>query len=62
MTKTKTYETIGGETRESLFLEFLDTHRKSIEDEIFRFLPRSDNIGPKMYGLEEHWKMVVDYP
>ncbi len=57
-----TYETIDGETKESVFLGFLAEHRKSIEDEIFRFIPRSAEIPEMKYGLENHWKMVVDYP
>lgn len=57
-----TYETIDGETKESAFLGFLAGHRKSIEDEIFRFIPRSAAIPKMKYGLENHWKMVVDYP
>jgi len=59
---TQSYDTIDGETRSSSFLKFLAAHRQDIEDEIFRFLPRSKDIGEMKYDLDQHWKMVVDYP
>ncbi|MHC4146313.1 MAG: polyprenyl synthetase family protein [Planctomycetota bacterium] len=57
-----TYETVDGETKESLFLGFVTEHRAAIENEIFKFIPRSDSISPLRFGLEKHWKMVVAYP
>ncbi len=57
-----TYETVDGETKGSLFLGFLAEHRMSIENEIFKFIPRSDSISQLRFGLENHWKMVVAYP
>ncbi len=57
-----TYETVDGLTKESEFLGFLAEHRKSIEEEIFKFVPRTDAITSSKFGLENHWKMVVDYP
>jgi geranylgeranyl diphosphate synthase type II len=57
-----TYETVDGETKENKFLGFLAKYRDAIENEIFRFIPRSDSLPEMTCGLEEHWKMVVDYP
>jgi geranylgeranyl diphosphate synthase type II len=57
-----TYDTVDGETLESTFLEFLKDHRQLIVDEIFRFIPRENEIKPMKFGLDTHWKMVVDYP
>ena len=57
-----TYETVDGEVKESKFLGFLAKYRGAIEDEIFKHIPRSDSLPEMKYGLEEHWKMVVDYP
>jgi geranylgeranyl diphosphate synthase type II len=56
------YDTVEGETLESQFLRFLKEQRQPIVDEIFRFMPRADDIKPMKFGLDEHWKMVVDYP
>jgi geranylgeranyl diphosphate synthase type II len=56
------YKTVDGEIKESMFLAFLADHRKSIEDEIFKHMPRSGSIKETKFGLDEHWKMVVDYP
>lgn len=57
-----TYDTVDGATKESKFLGFLAKYRKPIENQIFKFIPRSDSLPEMKYGLEEHWKMVVDYP
>ena len=57
-----TYDTVDGETKESPFLEYLAQNRQAIKDEIFRFIPSSDNIPPMKFGLEKHWQMVIDYP
>ncbi|MFO7618367.1 MAG: polyprenyl synthetase family protein [Thermoplasmata archaeon] len=57
-----TYDTVDGETLESPFLGFLGGQRQPLVDEIFRFMPRADEIKPMKFGLDNHWKMVVDYP
>ncbi|MBU4032456.1 MAG: polyprenyl synthetase family protein [Candidatus Thermoplasmatota archaeon] len=57
-----TYSTVDGETLESSFLGFLKENRQLIVDEIFRFIPRSQDIKPMNFGLDNHWRMVVDYP
>jgi geranylgeranyl diphosphate synthase type II len=57
-----TYDTVDGETLESLFLGFLKDQRQPIVDEIFRFMPRTADIKQMDFGLDEHWKMIVDYP
>ena len=57
-----TYETVDSQTLESPFLGFLSDHRQAIIDEIFRFIPRASDIKPMRFGLDEHWRMVVDYP
>ena len=57
-----TYDTVDGETLESQFLGFLSDHRQSVEDEIFKYMPRGRDIKPMKFGLDNHWKMVVDYP
>jgi geranylgeranyl diphosphate synthase type II len=57
-----TYETVDGDIQENKFLGFLTRYRESIEKEIFRFIPRSYSLPEMKCGLENHWKMVVDYP
>ena len=57
-----TYDTVDGETKESLFLKYLADNRQAIEDEIFRFFPEDDEIKGKKFGLDKHWEMVIDYP
>ena len=56
------YVTVEGKTLDSPFLGFLKDHRQSIIDEIFKFIPRSNEIKPMKFGLGNHWKMLVDYP
>lgn len=56
------YGTVDGQTLDSQFLGFLKDHRQSIIDEIFKFIPKSKEIKPMKFGLDNHWKMVVDYP
>ena len=57
-----TYDTVDGETKESLFLSFVIDNRQAVRDEIFRFLPSQDEINNKKFGLNKHWEMVIDYP
>ncbi|MCK5023984.1 MAG: polyprenyl synthetase family protein [Thermoplasmata archaeon] len=57
-----TYDTVNGETKESLFLEFLANNRQPVKDEIFGFLPSQEEIASKKFGLDKHWEMVIDYP
>ena len=57
-----TYETVDGEIKESLFLEYLAKNRDAIKNEIFSFLPSEKEIASKKYGLDNHWRMVIDYP
>ena len=56
------YNTVDGETKESLFLNFVINNRQTIIDEIFRFMPSQDEISAKKFGLNKHWEMVIDYP
>jgi geranylgeranyl diphosphate synthase type II len=56
------YRAVDGEVKNSAFLDFIASHRCAIENDIFRFMPRSADIGSMRFGLDEHWKMVVDYP
>jgi geranylgeranyl diphosphate synthase type II len=56
------YGTVDGKTLDSQFLGFLKDHRQSIINEIFKFIPKSKDIKPMKFGLDNHWKMVVDYP
>ena len=56
------YETVDGKSVESQFLGFLKEYRSSIVNEIFRFIPRTEEIGLMKFGLDNHWKMLVDYP
>ena len=58
----ETYRTIDGKVKDSPFLHFLAEHRKSVENEIFSFVPRSADIPEMRFDLGEHWRMVVDYP
>jgi geranylgeranyl diphosphate synthase type II len=57
-----TYSTVDGKTPESPFLGFLRDRRQNIVDEIFKFIPRSADIKPMPFGLDNHWNMVIDYP
>lgn len=57
-----TYETVDGKVVDSEFKAFLNRHRQGIVDEMFRFMPRAADVRPMPYGLENHWRMVVDYP
>ncbi len=56
------YDTVDGETKDSLFLKFLADNRQEIRDFIFKFLPSQDEISAKKFGLDKHWEMVIDYP
>ncbi len=56
------YDTVDGETKESLFLNFVINNRQAVRDEIFKFLPSQDEIAKKKFGLNKHWEMVIDYP
>jgi geranylgeranyl diphosphate synthase type II len=56
------YRTVDGEVRNSTFLDFIAMHRNAVETEIFRFMPRKPEIKPMPFGLDNHWKMVTDYP
>ncbi len=56
------YNTVDGETKESSFLNFVVNNRQAVKDEIFRFMPSMDEINSKKFGLDKHWKMVIDYP
>ena len=57
-----TYHTVDGEELGSSFLGFLAEQKPAIVSEIFRFIPRSAEIKPMKFGVDNHWKMVVDYP
>ncbi|MDD4307515.1 MAG: polyprenyl synthetase family protein [Thermoplasmata archaeon] len=56
------YDTVDGKSLESPFLGFLAENRPSIVDEIFRFIPKTADIRPMKFGLDNHWKMIADYP
>lgn len=56
------YDTVDGQKKQSLFLEYLAKHRDAIMDEIFTHLPSNEEIAGKKFGLDKHWEMVIDYP
>ncbi len=59
---TARYVTVDGEEKDSAFLDFLENNRKTISNEIFRFVPRRSDIKPEAYGLHHHREMLSEYP
>jgi geranylgeranyl diphosphate synthase type II len=56
------YDTITGEHKESKFLSFIAEHRDTIREEIFNYLTDPDNVDESKIQLQEHYKMLYDYP